>query len=161
MQNNPRIVPEGWLVQVRGLAQLGRYGEALQLARKVIPPAPLPDFPNTAIYDDDDDARMTAMFRMNPRDMVVATILLKRLLQEESLDKALDTLNMMLDMKPAPPPFVSWWRAQVMDQLGHPDEAWTALQPYLEYQRKLMNQPQAKIITGAEVVLPKVTFKNK
>jgi O-antigen ligase/tetratricopeptide (TPR) repeat protein len=160
VQSHPRVMPQGWLVQLRGLAQVGRFGDALKLARQYIPAAPLPDFPNSAMYDDDNDERLASMFRANSRDVVMGTVLLKRFLQEKELDKAYDVLSQMLEMKP-PPPFVSWWRAEILDEQGREAEAWAALQPYLDYQRKVMAQPKNTIVLPDDVYLPKPVIKKK
>jgi hypothetical protein len=41
-----------------------------------------------------------------------------------------------------PPPFVSWWHAELLARAGKTDEAWDAFQPYMEYQRQLAAKAQ-------------------
>jgi len=152
---NPRLAPQAWLVRLRALAQSGRYDEAMNLARKRLPAAVLPTA-GMALYDDDSDSTLAEMFQNNPQDLVVGAVLLKRQLDAKNWSDAFKTLDELNALK-MPPPFVSWWRAQLLEQQGHSDEAWQALLPYLEYQRKiLLSPPTGTAPPKGNVIMPKL-----
>jgi len=151
---NPRLAPQTWLVQMRALAQSGRYDDALSLAQKRLPAAELPTA-SMALYDNDSDSVLAEMFQNNPQDLVVGAVLLKRQLDAKDWSHAFETLDELNKLK-LPPPFVSWWRAQLLEQQGHSAEAWEALQPYLEYQRKILLEPSTGVAPPpGSVALPK------
>jgi hypothetical protein len=157
VEKNPRLAPQTWLVQLRALAQSGRYDDAVSLAQKRLPAAVLPTT-GMALYDDDSDSTLAEMFQNNPQDLVVGAVLLKRQLDAKDWIHAFETLNELNTLK-LPPPFVSWWRAQLLEQQGKSEEAWGALQPYLEYQRKiLLAPPSSAPPPPGNIVPPKPLF---
>jgi hypothetical protein len=142
LQSHPRAAAEGWLVELRALANIGKYREALALAQQRLPEVALPDFPNSDRYDGDSEADLTSMFHGNPQELDLAVALLKRQLATKEADKAMETLDLLMALK-QPPPFVSWWRAKLLADTGKDTEAWAALQPYLEYERVMRLAPPA------------------
>jgi hypothetical protein len=141
VQEHPHIAPQEWVVELRALGQAGRYQDALDLAHKRLTAAAVPTFPGSNQYDDTGDKALMAAFQNEPQDLVLGTLWFKRQMDEKDAAGAFATLQMLEELKPAPPPFVSWWLAELLEQQGKPADAWVALQPYLEYERRLLLEP--------------------
>jgi tetratricopeptide (TPR) repeat protein len=136
---------EPWLVRIRALAQVGRFDDALAVARDNLPALAVPAFPG---MDDYDLPSLQISFRLHPRDISVGTTLFSMQLNGNDTAGALATLGQLADMNP-PPPFVWWWRAELLSRQGQAEEAWDALQPYLDYHRQVSAAP-APVITTIE-----------
>jgi len=133
LREHPKIVDESWQIEVAALASSGHRGDAFNLARLHLPALPLPDFPSEGAMDD--DALRLALIN-DPTRLSDGVVLVKRQIDAQNFDGALATLA-LLAKQPNPPPFVSWWTADLLARMGKADDAWLALQPYLKYERSL------------------------
>jgi hypothetical protein len=133
LRDHPKIVDESWQIEMAALASSGHRGDAFTLARAHLPPLPLPDLALDEVLDDDS---LRHAVEQNPANRAAGVELVKRQTDAKNFDGALATLR-LLAQQPTPPPFVSWWMADLLARTGHPDEAWNALQPYLDYERSL------------------------
>ncbi len=133
LHDHPNIVNESWQIEMAAQAASGHPGDAFDLAQAHLPPVPLPDF---GPHDDEDDASLRLAMQQYPADLASAVVLLKRQIDAKNFDDALATLR-VLAQRPNPPPFVSWWTADLLGRAGQKAAAWQALQPYFDYERSL------------------------
>jgi hypothetical protein len=136
LRNHPQIVKNAWQMEITALAASGDRSAAFNLARNHLAPLPLPDLP---VEYNKDEAGLRVYFQNDPTDLAIGVALVKLQMQSRKVDDALATLKVMAN-QPSPPPFVSWWIADLLAQQGKLDEAWNALQPYLAYEHNLENK---------------------
>ncbi len=132
IEKHPMLVPQPWLVQWRALASSGHPRDALDAARKRLKPLSLPD---GTTMEDRDNATLSASLHGNPPDVEAGGVLFQRQLVAGQLDDAMKTLDTLNQMKRVPP-FVSWWRADLLLRAGKDAEAWAAFQPFLEFEHQ-------------------------
>jgi hypothetical protein len=149
---HPMLVPQPWLVQWRALASSGHPGEALAAAKKRLKPLDLPD---GGIMADRDDYSLSSGLHGNPPDVEAGGVLFKRQLDAGHLEDAMKTLDTLNQMKKVPP-FVSWWRAELLSRVGKDAEAWTAFQPFLDFEHK--TEASAKKASNGQLDLPSTTI---
>ncbi|HTB63122.1 MAG TPA: O-antigen ligase family protein [Opitutales bacterium] len=137
LHSHPQIVKNTWKIEIIALAASGHRSDAFNLARAHLTPLPLPDL--ALEIDKQDEASLRAYFQNDQTDLAIGVALVKLQIKSEKLDDALATLR-MLAKQPSPPPFVSWWMADLLARHGKLDEAWDALQPYLAHEHDLENK---------------------
>jgi len=133
LHDNPTIVDESWKIEMAALASSGHAGDAFNLARAHLPPLPLPDL---AAETNQDDESLRLAIEHDPSYLPPGIALVKRQIDAKNFDGAMETLR-LLAKQPNPPPFVSWWSADLLARAGKMDEAWASFQPYLNYERTL------------------------
>jgi len=133
LYSHPSIVRAAWQVEMAANAAARNFSEAIRLARANLPTAKLP---NGAPHGPADEASLRLAFTRDPTYLTAAIALLHMEIDAEKYDAALATLN-LLAKQPKPPTFVSWWQAELLARQGKMEDAWLALQPYLNYERNL------------------------
>ena len=130
LQNQPRIVAASWKIRMTAESALGHFADALALAHASLPPMPLPTITTNNHLDEES---LRSAFTHDPTYLAAGVSLLQRQIDAQDFDGALQTLEIFMKLK-KPPVFVSWWRADLLARAGKMEEAWSALQPYLEYE---------------------------
>ncbi len=129
LRSHPNIINESWMIEATAAAAAGRPAEAVELARQNLMPVPLPDLS----YDGPKDlASVKADFASNNNDLHAGTMLAKLQFQAKDYAGEADTLRQMATWS-NPPSFVSWNLSDALARDGKMQEAWDALQPYLQY----------------------------
>jgi hypothetical protein len=131
LNSHPKIVDESWQISMAALAESGRKGEALNVAREHLPAV---EVPKLTLYGSSDEQSLAQKFTDDPTSLQAGVALLHSQLDAKDDDAALATLDALAKL-PSPPPFVSWWQADLLARAGKMDEAWAAFQPYLKYEQ--------------------------
>jgi hypothetical protein len=133
LSKNPKVVEESWMISMAALAASGQKGAALKVAREHYPDM---EVPKLTLYGPSDPASLKQRVKDDPKDLEAGVALLRSELDDKDDAAALATLE-LLTKDPNPPPFVSWWRAELLVRVNKMDEAWDAFQPYLQYEQQL------------------------
>jgi hypothetical protein len=131
LNSHPKIVDEAWQISMAALAESGQKGEALNVAREHLPALAVPKL---TLYGSSDEQSLAQKFADDPASLQAGVALLRSQLDAKDDDAALATLAALAKL-PNPPPFVSWWQAELLARAGKMDEAWNAFQPYLKYEQ--------------------------
>ncbi len=131
VKDHPTVVAEAWQIQMTADAALRNFAGAYQLAAENLAPADLPEISIDGLKD---EAGLRLAFARDPTYLTAAVALLRLEVDAKEYGAALDTLD-QLAKQPKAPAYVSWWRAKMLAQTGKMEEAWAALQPFLEYER--------------------------
>jgi len=138
LNNHPKVVTDSWQITMAAFVASGHRGDALKLARDHYPPL---DVPMLSLYGPSDEESLLKRFKEDPTDLEVGVALLHSQLDAKDDAAALTTIE-VLAQQHNPPPFVSWWHAELLARAGRMDEAWDAFQPYMEYQSQLAAKAQ-------------------
>lgn len=133
LDQHPKLIENAWMIEASAYASTGRAGRALELAREHLAPQPVPEM---TYYGPSDIDSVAQDFEGHPDNLKTGATLARLQMQTKDYTGAAVTLRKMAQW-PNPPMFVFWTLAEALTQTGHLDEAWTALQPYLDYQKKL------------------------
>ncbi len=124
-------ISNGWMVEASAYASTGRFVQALDIARQHLPPQPVPEM---SYYGPKSIESVQFDFEAHPDSLKAGAMLARLQLQAKDYPAAVATLRKMAQW-PNPPMFVYWSLADALVSAGKPDEAWAALQPYLEYNK--------------------------
>ena len=138
LNSHPKVVTDSWQISMAAFVASGHRGDALKLAREHFPAL---EVPKLSLYGPSDEASLQERFKDDPTDLEVGVALLHSELDAKDDAAALATIE-ILAQQHNPPPFVSWWHAELLARAGRTDEAWDAFQPYMEYQRQLAAKAQ-------------------
>lgn len=126
LESDPLLMPDGWQIQVRHLAENGKPGAAYDLAMKHLKP-PV----RIAMESSRSLAEVQRDMRLNPNDPRPALSLFHHQLKEKRLDEAAATLAKVQAM-PGAPRYLDYEFAKVLYAQGEEAKAWEALQRYIQ-----------------------------
>jgi len=138
LDQHPKVVNESWQISMTAQVAIGRRGEAFKIARDHLP---VMEVPQLTHFGPTDVESLQQRFKEDPTDLETGVALLQSQLETKNDAAALATIEIMVKQH-NPPPFVSWWHAELLARAGRLDEAWDAFQPFMEYERQLAAKAQ-------------------
>ncbi len=122
-------IPQAGRVRAEALAALKRYDEAVSAAREALGQ---PDLPAFSRFESESLASLQALYKSSGNDVIVGAAILKKQMSNGQIRDALLTANRLITM-PQVPPCVHYWRAEILQQTGAPEDAWRSWEAYFRY----------------------------